>query len=287
MGEQGEAARTAGRCGRRATVAIAIVAVAAALLAGCGDDDRDSADDAVPATTTTIGPTSTSAPGTSQSSDAGTATTGTAASFPVTVVDDRGEVTLDAAPQTIVSLSPSLTETLFAVGAGDQVAAVDSASDYPDGTPMTDLSGFRPNVEAIGGYEPDLVVVSRDRDDLAATLEGIGIPVLVLGTPHDLDGLYDQIGTVGAATGHGDEAADLVASMRTEIDDAARRRPHGRGARRRGRAADLLLRAQRGPPLADLGRPRRRGAGLARAREHRRRRRPGRRCVPPAHRRST
>ena len=65
--------------------------------------------------------------------------------------------TAAAVPQRIVSLSPSLTEMLFAVGAGGQVAAVDKYSDFPAGAPVTDLSGFKPNVEAIatGGDDGD------------------------------------------------------------------------------------------------------------------------------------
>jgi ABC-type Fe3+-hydroxamate transport system substrate-binding protein len=63
-----------------------------------------------------------------------------------------------AAPQRIISLSPTATESLFAIGAGKQVVAVDDQSDYPKQAPRTTLSGFTPNVEAIAGYRPDLVV---------------------------------------------------------------------------------------------------------------------------------
>ena len=61
-------------------------------------------------------------------------------------------------PERIVSLSPSATEMLFAIGAGDQVVAVDSFSYFPEEAPVTDLSGFEPNIEAIAGFEPDVVV---------------------------------------------------------------------------------------------------------------------------------
>src|SRR5207253_4685550 len=62
----------------------------------------------------------------------------------------------------IVSLSPTATEDLFAIGAGRQVIAVDNASDYPKQAPRTKLSGFTPNAEAIIGYHPDLVIISYD-----------------------------------------------------------------------------------------------------------------------------
>lgn len=141
-----------------------------------------------------------------------------AARFPVTVEADNGDVTIDAEPVAIVSLSPSITEMLYAVGAGDQVTAVDTSSNFPDGTPITDLSGFRPNVEAIGALEPDLVFLARDRDDVVATLESVGVTVVLLGSPDDIDGVYDQIEIVGAATGHADAGETLAAEVEAEID---------------------------------------------------------------------
>ena len=69
-----------------------------------------------------------------------------------------------AAPEAtrIVSLSPTATEMLFAIGAGGQVVAVDSNSNYPAEAPKTELSAYQPNIEAIAGYKPDLVVYSDD-----------------------------------------------------------------------------------------------------------------------------
>src|SRR5581483_7731907 len=63
-------------------------------------------------------------------------------------------------PHRIISLSPTATEDLFAIGAGKQVVAVDNQSDYPKAAPKTSLSGFTPNVEAVVAYHPDLVVIS-------------------------------------------------------------------------------------------------------------------------------
>ncbi|MGW0023098.1 ABC transporter substrate-binding protein [Rhodococcus sp. NPDC003383] len=122
-------------------------------------------------------------------------------------------------PQAIVSLSPTSTEMLFAIGAGDQVIAVDDRSDYPAEAPVTDLSGFTPNVEAILGYEPDLVVSNADTADLVAGLEQAGVETLILPAAEDLDDTYDQIEQLGAVTGHVGEAAELVAQMKTDIDE--------------------------------------------------------------------
>src|SRR6266496_5157577 len=92
------------------------------------------------------------------------------ADFPITIKAANGDVTIKARPTRIVSLSPTATETLFAVGAGKQVVAVDDQSDYPKEAPRTKLSGFTPNVEAIAGYKPDLVVLSFDTGGVVASL---------------------------------------------------------------------------------------------------------------------
>jgi cobalamin transport system substrate-binding protein len=174
---------------------LGILVVLAFALAACSDD---------PAITTA--PTGGSA----------TASTGSVA-FPVTVTGTSGDVTIDARPERIVSLSPTATEDLFAIGAGDQVIAVDDQSNYPPDAPTTDLSGFEPNVEAIAGYEPDLVVFATEPGDLGSSLEALGITALQLDAAANLDVAYDQIEQLGAATGHADEAAALVEQMRSDI----------------------------------------------------------------------
>jgi iron complex transport system substrate-binding protein len=138
--------------------------------------------------------------------------------FPVSVTTANGVVTIDERPQRIVSLSPTATEMLFAVGAGEQVIAVDDQSNYPPDAPTTDLSGFEPNVEAIAAYEPDLVVYSTEPGDLGSTLEGLGITTMLLPAATTLDDVYDQIGRLGIATGNAVEAADLVERLRVEVD---------------------------------------------------------------------
>src|SRR5690606_25059818 len=114
---------------------------------------------------------------------------------------------------------------LFAVGAGDQVVAVEENSDYPEGVPVTDLSGFDPNLEAIIGYEPDLVVLTDDTNDVLAGLERVGVPALHTPAAETLEDVYAQIEQVGAATGHADGAAELVDDLRAEIDGLVARVP--------------------------------------------------------------
>jgi iron complex transport system substrate-binding protein len=145
-------------------------------------------------------------------------TPSTAAAFPVTIAGANGDVTLEDRPERVVSLSPTATEMLFAIGAGDQVVAVDDQSNYPPDAPVTDLSGFEPNVEAIASYEPDLVVYATEPGDLGASLEGLGIPALQQDAAAFLDDVYAQIDELGIATGNPLEAAELVEGMRGDID---------------------------------------------------------------------
>jgi iron complex transport system substrate-binding protein len=142
-----------------------------------------------------------------------------ASAFPVTVDQPGGEpVTIEKRPERIVSLSASNTETLYAVGAGDQVVAVDDQSDYPADAPKTDLSGLTPNVEAISNHNPDLVVISDDTDNLVQSLTAIDVPVLAVPAAKTLDDVYAGMAAIGKATGHADEAADLATRTKDGLD---------------------------------------------------------------------
>jgi iron complex transport system substrate-binding protein len=149
------------------------------------------------------------------------APTGQGAAFPVTLDSPGGKVVLDQRPERIVSLSPTATEMLFAIGAGGQVVAVDSNSNYPEEAPKTDLSAYQPNLEAIAGYKPDLVVYSDDPGELAAGLGKLGIPALQQPAATRLDDTYAQLDQLGRATGHQAEAGQLSATMRAEIEKIA------------------------------------------------------------------
>ncbi|HKX71307.1 MAG TPA: ABC transporter substrate-binding protein, partial [Acidimicrobiales bacterium] len=181
------------------TVALAALsACSLALAAACGDDDD------------TVAQSDTPDAGTDRSSGSG---------FPAEVAAANGTVTIAAQPERIVSLSATATEMIYAIGAGDQVVAVDDYSNYPEGTPMTDLSGFEPNVEAVTTYDPDLVVVHFDANDVIAGLERLDIPVLELPAAATLDESYEQIEQLGLAAGHADEAGELVDEMQADIED--------------------------------------------------------------------
>lgn len=148
-----------------------------------------------------------------------TPTPAVAAQFPVTIEAANGKVRIQQRPARVVSLSPTATEMLFAIGAGEQVIAAEENSNYPPEAPATDLSGFEPNVEAIAEYEPDLVVASNDPGDLEDSIEALGIPFLLQPAAATLDDTYAQLRELGVATGHEDEALDVIDSMLKEIDD--------------------------------------------------------------------
>jgi iron complex transport system substrate-binding protein len=138
--------------------------------------------------------------------------------YPVTV----GDLTLDAQPMRIISLSPTATEMLYAVGAGAQVVAVDEYSNYPEEAAAlgTMLSGFEPNIEAISGYTPDLVIASYDPGTLVEQLGALSIPVFIANAATSIDNVYEQIEQIGLLTGHADAALQLAAQMQTDIEAA-------------------------------------------------------------------
>ena len=137
--------------------------------------------------------------------------------FPVTITTPAGKITVSKRPTRIISLSPTATESLFAIGAGKQVLAVDDQSDYPKSAPKTTLSGFTPNVEAIAAYRPDLVVIAFDTKGLASSLRGLGITVVHHDGAKSLAGAYQQIRQLGLVTGNTARATRVVRSMKTRI----------------------------------------------------------------------
>lgn len=125
-----------------------------------------------------------------------------------------GAAPTTSVPSRIVSLNPTATEMLFAIGAGDQVVAVDAFSYYPEEAPVTDIVGWDPNIEALAGFEPDLVITDSPLESLTA----IDVENHVVPAATTLDDIYAQIEQLGVKTGHVGEAAELVGQMKTDID---------------------------------------------------------------------
>ncbi len=139
--------------------------------------------------------------------------------------DDSSESTsvdtsaVEQEAQRIVSLSPTHTEILYAIGAGDQVVAVDSMSNFPADAAITDLSSYEPNVEAIAAFDPDLVVIGDDFTGLADQLAAIGVESWVSSAPVSLDEAYAQIVDLGSAVGRSEAASELADSMKADIEE--------------------------------------------------------------------
>ncbi|MFN3257476.1 MAG: ABC transporter substrate-binding protein [Ilumatobacter sp.] len=173
---------------------VALLAGISLLAGACGSDEAPAATDAPAATQ---GPAVTEAP----------------------VATDAPE---PDGPQRIVSLSPTHTEMLFAIGAGDLLVAVDEFSNYPaEALELpNELSGFEPNVEAIAGFEPDLVVIGGDFTGLGDQLAELGIESWDGPAATSFADVYAQIEQLGAVTGRVGEAAEVVLDMQTRIDAA-------------------------------------------------------------------
>ena len=205
----------------------ALLLGASMALAACGGSTEDTA------------ATETSAPTTEAPAEVEETTTTEApedaeelGGYPVELAASNGDVVIAAKPERIVSLSASSTEMLFAIGAGDQVVAVDSFSNYPAEAPLiADLSAFDPNFEAISAFEPDLVVTSFDSEDaLKTAFAALDIPVLVLPSAITIDDTYAQIADLGVVTDHVDEAAAVNADIRNRVEAAIERASNGSGA---------------------------------------------------------
>lgn len=135
-------------------------------------------------------------------------------------------ISLAAPAQRIVSLAPSITETLFALGAGDQIAGVTDYCTYPAAARTKPRVGgvINPSIEAIVGLRPDLVVMSMEgntRQDFEKLVE-LGMPVFV-SNPRSLEGIFHSIEQLGVLTGRADTARRLVERLRMRAAQIAAR----------------------------------------------------------------
>ncbi|CAN5741159.1 hypothetical protein BH20ACT4_BH20ACT4_12250 [soil metagenome] len=202
------------------TLTVGLVAALAFVSAACGDDDETSSTDTTPGVTDNGTTPGTTPEGAGETTLVTTADTPVATEVPATPVTEPTTPATEAedVPQRIVSLSPTHTEILFAIGAGDQVIAVDSLSNHPEeaSAVLTDLSAFEPNVEAISGYEPDLVILSNE-GPIVDQLAKIDIETWIGPAPATVDDAYAQIEQLGALTGHVGDAAEVVSNMEADI----------------------------------------------------------------------
>jgi iron complex transport system substrate-binding protein len=187
-----------------------LIAAALLLVTACGDDASDPVADAPATSTADTEPEAPPAPEDVMSEDE------------VVVETTEPEMSgTEALPTAIISLSPTATEMLYAIGAGDQVLAVEDFSNYPPeaAEKMQGLSGYEPNVEALAGLEPDLIVTDGTNPDFLAQLDTLGIAHWEGFAAVTFDDVYDQLEQLGAATGHVAEAAELVGQMQADVAD--------------------------------------------------------------------
>ena len=145
-----------------------------------------------------------------------------ATKYPLTIKFGGYTTKIAKKPTKIISLSPSATEILYAIGAKSQILAVDNLSNYPAGAPVSEISAFEPSVEAILAKKPDLVLLSIDSTkapQIRSALFQLGIPVLMEKAPATLDDVYAENTLLGKVMDRADGAAKLNASMAKSIKD--------------------------------------------------------------------
>ncbi len=144
----------------------------------------------------------------------------------ITLVDDEGYVTtLTSVPQRIVSLAPSCTQILYAIGVGDKVVGLTTYDDWPYNFSawiaagnMTSIGGYgTPNMEAIASLHPKLILSDTINDAILPSLRSLGYKVLVL-NPTSITGIYQDISLVGRATGATPEATALIENISSSIN---------------------------------------------------------------------
>ncbi len=139
------------------------------------------------------------------------------AAFPVTITDDSGEeVVIENAPERIVSVIPSGTEIVFALGLGDKVVGVTENDNYPEEVlEIEKVGAFELNIEKIVSLEPDLVIADVLNGEVVDQLRDQGLTVVVLGAS-TIDQTYEDILLAGKATGTEGKAEEIVASMKEQ-----------------------------------------------------------------------
>jgi iron complex transport system substrate-binding protein len=140
--------------------------------------------------------------------------------YPLTITSGGFTTKITKEPKKIISLSPSATEILFSIGADKQVLLVDSLSNYPKRAPISDISAFEPNVEAVVGKKPDLVVLSVDAmksNEIRKALIKLKVPVLMEKAPTKLADVYAEIKVLGKVTNKQVRANALSKKMAADI----------------------------------------------------------------------
>ncbi len=162
------------------------------------------------------------------SSNAGSSSSNESSSvYPLTLTDSfGGEVTLDKAPEKVVSVAPNMTELVYKLGAGNMLVGRTDYCDYPEEALNVESIGTlrTPDIEKIISLEPDLVLTSTHfNEENAQKLESAGIKVLSLYEENNVDGVYTMIDTLGKALNKQTEAEETIKEMKTTIEDTTKK----------------------------------------------------------------
>lgn len=162
------------------------------------------------------------------SSNAGSSSSNESSSvYPLTLTDSfGGEVTLDKAPEKVVSVAPNMTELVYKLGAGNMLVGRTDYCDYPEEALNVESIGTlrTPDIEKIISLEPDLVLTSTHfNEENAQKLESAGIKVLSLYEENNVDGVYTMIDTLGKALNKQTEAEETVKEMKAAIEDTTKK----------------------------------------------------------------
>lgn len=155
--------------------------------------------------------------------------------YPLTIKDDDGRlISLEKQPARIVSLAPSHTEILFALGLGDRIVGVTEYCDYPqEARSKTKIGGFStPSVEKIIELQPDLVLAGDMHRQVVTTLEAANVKVLIF-SPTTMEGIFAAIGQIGKAAGEEQAAQNLLAGLQRRVDAVTDKVGQAQGAKPR------------------------------------------------------
>ncbi|EOD00743.1 helical backbone metal receptor [Caldisalinibacter kiritimatiensis] len=142
-------------------------------------------------------------------------------SYPITFTDGDNKYTVDREPESIVSLAPSVTETLFAIGAGDRIKGRTQYCNYPEEAlsikevgNMTD-----PNIETVIGLQPDMVIAATHyKEEVLNKFKQAGISIVAQSSPNSIDEMYQYIIDLGLIVNKKYEARALVSSLKAKVE---------------------------------------------------------------------
>lgn len=180
------------------------------LLTACGTSDDAKKDETTPAT---------------EKTDKAETEQADEEAFPVTLTDAVGnDITLEKAPETIVSMIPSNTEILFALGLNEEIIGVNDWDDYPEEALKKEkIGGMEFNVEKIISMNPEIVFAHESMlgtsDEGLQQLRDAGLNVFVVKNAADFEQTYKTIETIGQATGKTEEAEAIVDEMKAKVEE--------------------------------------------------------------------